>query len=352
MKKSVIAHAFSASLLLVLLTAFARIGTAQQASATVTLPAAPTATPSSVVKTDSNVSPSDERYRLGAGDVLDIRVLNRPQLSREDVRVDARGFIRMPMIDGEMQAACLTEGELAEEINTRYLKYLRDPQVDVFIKSFQSQPVAVIGAVSKPGQFQLQRRVRLLELISFAGGPTERAGGRIQVARTAALATCRMVTTDGDVASGGDEDVAKRLLSFNLTDTLKGDDRANPFMQPGDIITLPEAEQAYVVGNVLRPTAIALKEPITLTRAIAIAGGTMPDTKSKQIRIVRQLPGGTDKTELVADLQAINKHQAADIILLPNDIIEVPVASGKRLFRSIFGSIVPAVSQLPVQVIR
>ena len=48
----------------------------------------------------------NRRYRIGAGDVLDIRILNRPQLSRESVRVEGDGMIRMPLIDGEIQAAC------------------------------------------------------------------------------------------------------------------------------------------------------------------------------------------------------------------------------------------------------
>ncbi|MEJ7709640.1 MAG: SLBB domain-containing protein [Pyrinomonadaceae bacterium] len=68
----------------------------------------------------------------------------------------------------------------------KYRKYQRNPQVDVFVKEFQSQPVALIGAVDKPGRFQLQRRMRLLELLTFAGGPLERAGGRIHLIRTEA----------------------------------------------------------------------------------------------------------------------------------------------------------------------
>ena len=58
----------------------------------------------------------DDRYRIGPADVLDIRIHNRPQISREAVRVEGNGMIRMPLVDTEIQAACLTEGELAKEI--------------------------------------------------------------------------------------------------------------------------------------------------------------------------------------------------------------------------------------------
>src|SRR5881394_2428403 len=47
-------------------------------------------------------SAEDIRYRIGPGDVLEIRVLKAPELSREAVRVDQRGMIRMPMITTEI----------------------------------------------------------------------------------------------------------------------------------------------------------------------------------------------------------------------------------------------------------
>src|SRR6266513_4560033 len=91
----------------------------------------------------------DDRYRICAGDVLDIRIYNRPQLSREAVRVEGSGMIRMPLIESEIQAACRTEGELARDITTKYTKFYRNPQVDVFIKEYHSKQVAIIGAVNE-----------------------------------------------------------------------------------------------------------------------------------------------------------------------------------------------------------
>ena len=291
---------------------------------------------------------ADDRYRIGPGDVLDIRVYNRPLLSRESVRVDGRGMIRMPLIEEEIQAACRTERELADVLDGYYQKYYRRPHVDVFIKDFNSVPVAVIGAVAAPGRFQLQRRVRLLELISLAGGPTERAGGHVQVAHTAGLPIC-----EGQEAEAAEDVAAQGPVAYNLKEVLRGNsERANPYVRPGDIVSLPEAEQAYVVGNVVQPSAIALKEPITLSRAIAMVGGMLPDTKTDKIRIVRQLPGGTSKQEILVDLRAVEKDRAQDIALQANDIVYVPTSSGKRFIRNLFGGVAPAVTQLPVQVIR
>jgi polysaccharide export outer membrane protein len=295
----------------------------------------------------SAISQRDDRYRIGPNDVLDIRVFNKPLLSRDSVRVDGRGMVRMPLIESDIQAACRTETELAQEIARLYLKYQRRPQVDVFVKEYQSQPVAVIGAVNAPGRFQLQRRVRLLELLAFANGPAERAGRNVQIIHSLTpTITCDLPATDG-----ADEIATAGFISYNLNDTLRGEEKANPFVRPGDIITIPDADQVYVVGNVMKPSAIPLKEPITVSRAIAMAGGKMPDTKSDRVRVIRQLPGSTTKTEIYVDLNAIDKRKAEDIVLQPNDIVDVPTASGKRLLKSFIGAIVPSVAQLPVRVV-
>jgi protein involved in polysaccharide export with SLBB domain len=105
------------------------------------------------------------------------------------------------------------------------------------------------------------------------------------------------------------------------------------------------------VGNVFTPLTIPLKEPISLSRAIAMAGGVKQDSKKDKVRIVRQEPGSATKNEIIVDLTAIEKKRADDIALLPNDIIDVPSASGKALLRSLVGGLGSSVTQLPIRVI-
>ena len=285
--------------------------------------------------------PQDDRYRLGPGDIVDIRIYNRPQLSREAVRIEGNGMIRMPLIENEIQAACLTEGELAKEISTRYARYYKNLQVDVFIKEYHSKQVAIIGAVNEQSRFELQRRVRLLELLTYARGPSAKAGQTINIVHSTAPSLCR---------AGSDDEIAA-FSSYKLSDTMVGDPKANPYVEAGDIVTLPEADQIYVVGNVYTPVTIPLKEPLTLSRAIAMAGGAKMDTKKDKIRIVRQEPGSLSKTEIIVDLSAIEKKRADDLALLPNDIIDVPLSSGKSLLRGLVAGSAQMVTQLPVHVI-
>src|ERR1043165_4116616 len=178
----------------------------------------------------------DDRYRIGAADVLDVRIYNRPQLSRDAVRVEGNGMIRMPLIDGDIQAACKTEAELAKEISTRYARYYRNLPVDVFIKEYHAREVALIGAVNEQGRYQMQRRIRLLELLTFAKGPSDKAGQTINIVRGPRVDMCASAPDSSSAHQEG-------LTSLKLNDTLQGVESANPFVEAGDIITIPDAEQ-------------------------------------------------------------------------------------------------------------
>jgi polysaccharide biosynthesis/export protein len=293
----------------------------------------------------STTSADDARYRIGAGDVISIMVRKAPELSG-GVRVDQRGMIRIPMIEGDVRAACLTENELAAKIKTLYLEYKKNPNVEVFVAEFQSRPVAVIGAINAPGQFRLQRRVRLLELLSFAGGPATRAGRVINIIHAGGPNIC-----DANASDASNVDSAQEISVYKLFDTLKGKEGSNPFVQAGDIVSLLEADQIFVIGHVNSPTAVFLKEqPITISRAIAMAGGPARDARTSRVRIIRQVDGA-NKQEILVDLNAISKHKAVDITLFPNDIVEVGGSATKTMLGILSGAIAPAISQGAVRII-
>lgn len=290
-----------------------------------------------------STSQAADRYRIGPGDVLDIRIFNRPQLSRDAVRVEGNGMIRMPLVDDEIQAACKTEGELAQEIKTRYLKFYRNPQVDVFIKEYHSREVAVIGAVNDPARYQMQRRIRLLDLLGYAKGPSDKSGQTINIVRAPRTGLCDNGATSTE--TGG------TFISLRLNDTLRGEEKANPYVEPGDIVTIPEADQVYVVGNVYHPQALPMKDPISVSRAIAMAGGPLRDSKTDRVRIVRRQPGSSTASELFVNLTEIRRMKAEDIALQPNDIVEVSESGSKTMIRSLLGVVAPSLGQLPVRVI-
>ncbi|MCI0337226.1 MAG: polysaccharide biosynthesis/export family protein [Acidobacteria bacterium] len=348
---------------------------------------APNSTP--VIST-GNLS-EDDSYRVGPGDVLEVRVFGRPELGREG-RISNLGTIRLPFLE-EIRVVCKTEAELAQLITEKYKKYLREPQVDVFIKEYKSQPVAVIGSVAAPGRFQLQRRVRLLELLTFAGGHNLNAGGTVHIIRGSAPDFCEMSETAAGAtakiptpaivpvdsppaisktpsqnqnspthASAALPDQAALqasvaqgqgiLLTFKLPEVLLGNPEFNPYIRPGDIISVPETDQIYVIGQVVKPGAIPMRQKITLLQAIGMAGGFMVDASKGKVKVARQEPGTNARKEFVYDVNDIQKKKAEDITLMPNDVVDVPASITKSATRGLVGVGLGMVGYLPYWIIR
>src|SRR5260370_1210259 len=139
---------------------------------------------------DSNPSApavSPQEYRIGPEDVLNINVFEAQELNRE-VRVSASGEISLPLL-GSVRAAGLTPRELEfvlQELLHR--TYMKDPHVSVFVREMQSHPVSVIGAVKRPGVFQIRGSKSLLEVLSLAEGLADDAGEPVIIFRGTALA--------------------------------------------------------------------------------------------------------------------------------------------------------------------
>jgi protein involved in polysaccharide export with SLBB domain len=139
---------------------------------------------------------------------------------------------------------------------------------------------------------------------------------------------------------------------LDLKDLLQGKKEINPYVQPGDIINIPAAEEVIIVGNVLRPAAIPIIEPLTLGRAIAMVGGTLPNSKKERIRITRQINGSSPTTEILVDLKSTDKTQGEDFQLQGGDIVEVSTKSGLQgILKGLVTAFVPMASRLPIQVV-
>jgi polysaccharide export outer membrane protein len=285
---------------------------------------------------------TDPNYRIGVGDVLRVLVPKNQILSTDSVRVGNNGAIRLPMLDDEIPARCLTEAELSDRITERYKKYLLNPQVYVTVTQFNSNPVAVVGAVNAPGRFQLQRPVRVLELITYVNGVSTNAGSLVQIIRTANSQSCE---ADAAIEVTADDE---RIINLPLDELMKGNTEVNPFVHAGDIVRVTEADQAYIIGNVRAAKAISLRDPVTLSKAIAMAGGVTGDAEIKKIKIARQ-----NSDTLIVNLKDINDRKAEDVLLKPDDIIEVPGPTGsKKLFKDILRTIVPTVTRgLPIPIL-
>lgn len=132
----------------------------------------------------SGTSASGE-YRIGATDLLRINVFRVPDLSFDEIRVDAAGVIQIPLI-GTVRAEGLTPNELSDALAVRLgAQYLRNPQITVTVLEAASQKITVDGAVTQPGVYEMQGRTTLLQAVAMARGPMVGADlNRVVIFRT------------------------------------------------------------------------------------------------------------------------------------------------------------------------
>ncbi|MBK9216004.1 MAG: SLBB domain-containing protein [Chloracidobacterium sp.] len=272
----------------------------------------------------------DERYRIGLQDILDIQVFRHADLSGR-FPVSPNGTILLFRLEKPIVAVCKTETELAMDIENAYKeKYLREPRVKVGVAEQRSQSISVIGAVERPGTYYVNRRVHLLEILAQAGGPNKEAGTRLLVARTGSNSSCKASGTAGE-----NEQIA--VVDFKIRDVQEG--RQTFWMQPGDVVSILDADVIYVYGNVNKQGSYRVREPITLTQAIVSAEGLKPAAQKDKIRILRQSPGDLERKELVFDLNDIDKGKARDPYLEPNDIVAISQDKARAILNGIARSI-------------
>lgn len=278
-------------------------------------------------------------YLLGPGDVLDVRVFGQPDLNAI-VEVDSDGNISsLPFLESPVPAKCRTEKAVQKDIATAYAKYLKNPQVSVRISERKSrQPAVVFGAVRQATRVQMQRKVRLNELMAASGGFTERASGTIQILHTEPL----MCPQPGEEADAAPIDGTKIPLQIvKISELRAGLPQANPIIRPGDILQVTEAEPVYVTGSVVSPQGIFLRDQLTLSRALAMVGGVRREAKLSNVKIYRQKPGAQDQETIVVDYGAIKNNKMPDIFLQAFDVIEVPEAgifSPSRIGQTLIGA--------------
>lgn len=245
-------------------------------------------------------------YRVGARDLLDIRVFEIPEMNVQR-RVSEDGTISLPPL-ADLAVAGLTEAEIAERLKTLLeSKYAQRATVEVSVAELRSRPISVIGAVKLPGSLPFSGRWTLLEALTATGGVAESHGSVLYVLRRA--------------DNGLSDQVA-----ISLDDLLvRADPRVNIPLLANDLINVPEAIEVtlYCLGAVQHPGAVTFKstERITLLAAIARAGG-LTDRAARKIRIKRSdAAAGAPETEV--DYKRILAGTDTDIELRQGDVVVV-----------------------------
>ena len=246
------------------------------------------------------------------GDLIDIDFVGSVEYDWRG-SLDPEGFLDgLELASEPVYALCRSEDAVAADVAKQYSRMLRNPKVVVKIIDRSGRAVVLLlGAVKNQQRFSIKRDAHLSELLALSGGITDTASGEVTIFRPASL-NCLQKDAPGGPSS---------MIRLTLAKILSGDQDANPLILSGDIITVVEASPVYVIGGVNSPRQISSKEQLTLSHAIAAAGGLAKEAVESDIVIYRRDNKGT-KTFSV-DLRKIRSKQQEDPLLKPYDIVDV-----------------------------
>ncbi len=249
-----------------------------------------------------------EPYRVGPGDVLEVVVRDRPDLSRLPT-VQTTGGVFLPRA-GYVEVAGLTAGEIEGLITPLLLAGdLPEPGVSVRVKEYKSQFIWVYGEVLHPGRKPLRGGTRLIDALLDAGGFTGRASGDVRIQRH-----------NGALPNGQ----RYHAIRFNGSDpTSEEIQELGLHLVSGDVIFAGTQHWVTVSGEVARPGRYPLEGDLTITHLVEQAGGRTPFGSDRvTVRRIDAAAGGTSDIE--ADLKAIRSGNAFDLVLSPGDQVVVP----------------------------
>ena len=261
------------------------------------------------------LSRPNDLFRLGPGDIISLKILG-DETSATKALVGPDGKIYFNLLRGTFvwgrtlsEAKQLIEQGLAKELAA-------PPRLSIMLSGVASRRIWIMGQVQEPGVYNLVVPMTLLEAISSAGG-------------FAAIPGSSQINADlkNSFVIRGDRRIEvdfERLIN-------RGDFSQNIFLQPDDFVFLAPSRIAdvYVLGAVLRPGNVVLSEGMSLTRAIANAGGVVKYGFASHVAVVRG--SLTDPKIAVIDFKAVETGRATDIYLQAGDLIYVPFVPYRKI---------------------
>jgi polysaccharide export outer membrane protein len=263
---------------------------------------------------------------------VEVTVYGVPELTTK-TRVSNTGELYLPLVNyihvGDLSV------EEAQELIAKQLAsggFVKEPHVSIFVNEYASQGVSVLGEVAKPGTYPVLGDRRLVDMITAAGGLSERAG--------------RVVTiTHRDQP----DQIQTVELGRNLTDKPE----ANVPVAPGDLIDVHRAPIIYVVGDVGRPSGLMVDNgTLTVLQALALAGGANRTAKLNDARILRKSDTPNGLTETPLKLKKMLEAKAPDVPLQPNDILFVPLSGAKVMAARSFEAAMAITTGLAIYAVR
>jgi polysaccharide export outer membrane protein len=253
---------------------------------------------------------------------VEVQIFDAPEYSVR-MPVSSAGQIAIPYA-GLFRIEGMTSIEAAKAIARLFVQeqILRDPRVIVTTQQF-GYSVTVMGEVKSPGIYALAGKKRLVDMLTEAGGITDRAGHVVEIFPSGSMKNPRTVLWDP---------------------TLRENDNAELEIKTGETILVSRCGVVYVGGNVNRPGAYPICESnhTTLSQVIALAQGTKANSYADRTLLLRSVGTGIS-TRVVqkVKLEEVLRGRTVDITMQPDDILFIPPsilkAAGKTALTAAIG---------------
>jgi polysaccharide export outer membrane protein len=243
---------------------------------------------------------------VGPGDVLEVAVDGRPDLSRLPT-VQTTGAIFHPLL-GEVPVAELSVADVAKRLTALFAKEGVATPVQVRVREYHSRSIFVGGEVNRPGRKALRDGGRLLDALVDAGGFRAAASGEVVVQRRDGAFDDGTTLRRFRFEPQGPTEEHRRDLALRL--------------QPGDVITARAIVHFVVSGEVERPGRYPLEEGLTVTKALETAGG-LTRFGNARVTLQRARPAEGEPARIEIDTRAVRAGEAPDPAVRPDDQLSV-----------------------------
>ena len=262
-----------------------------------------------------NIDSLDE-YIVGPRDILKIIQWKSNGPYEKEMKIREDGRISYSFLD-DLYVNKLTPTQIDKLITKKLEGFVKNPRVDVIVEKFASKKASLFGEIETkrqgkgPDVWPIRGKVRLLDFLLEAGGPTDKADlKRVELTR------------------GGKMYIIDLLAAF-----ARDDENENVVVEAHDRYLIPKLPQykkkaeadneVYVFGAVNGPGVYSFAGKSHVVDAIARAGGLKLESGMRNIHIIRGTEEGTEVINV--DFNKLFKHHdlSQRVTILDDDIVYV-----------------------------